>query len=538
MRFQWLAAIVAALVGGGIAQAQPARDALPTVELRVRCVNDLLDKGQYVGGLIGKEDIVKAVRQILKNLSMEGKGIEGVDPKLPFGLYATLSADVVNSPVVLMVPIADQGRFLEMLKNRLEVVPEKVEDGTLKALVPVVNELFLRFTNGYLYVARSPKDLDPKKLLAPKEFFAREDPAVGSLIVRLDRIPAEVKTFVVGQFELGVAEQRKKNGMAEGPAEKAILDFVGDGLSEGLKSLLDDARELNVRVFINEKGDELSAELTLTAKTGSTMSKFFGSLDGKTSLPAAIVAVRDPAVHYSARIGMPAEMKKRFGGVVDEGVKQILDKADPNAKAIIEKALETLAPTLKAGELDAAASLIGPNAKGQYAIISAAAVKNGKEIEKLLREVSGLAGAVADFDFDVEKIGNFSLHKITVSDAPGDFEKLFGANTFWLAISDDYFAISIEKDGALLKAGLKNKPAAVPVLSIDVAAAKLLPLVARDLKPDEVKAVMTDAFGGAPAAGKDSVKVTITGGDQLTAKVVAKGKAVRLFVAVSELKNK
>ncbi len=129
--------------------------------------------------------------------------------------------------------------------------------------------MYLRFANDYLYVAPSAKDLDPKALIAPKTYFAKDDGAVASVLVRVDNIPAEVKTFVVGQFELAVAEQRKKNGPNEKPAEKIILDCLGDGAAGGIKSLLDDSKELTVRVFIDEKADDMSAEVTLTPKAGT-----------------------------------------------------------------------------------------------------------------------------------------------------------------------------------------------------------------------------------------------------------------------------
>ena len=77
-----------------------------------------------------------------------------------------------------MVPIADQEQFLKALKTRLDITPEKGDNGTLKVAVPVVNEIYLRFANGYLYVAPKAKDLDPKGLIAPKAFFAKDDGSV------------------------------------------------------------------------------------------------------------------------------------------------------------------------------------------------------------------------------------------------------------------------------------------------------------------------------------------------------------------------
>jgi hypothetical protein len=535
MRIRWLAALAAVLGLCGAAAAQPAE---PTIEVRLRSVNDLLDKGEYVAGLAGKEDVVQAARQILKNLTEEGKGIEGIDPARPFGVYATLNADVINSPVVVMVPIANQDRFLAMLKERLEITPEKVEGGALKVVLPdavknpVLDTVYLRFANEYLYVAREAKDLNPKALIAPKAFFAKDDGAVASLLVRGDRIPAEVKTFLTGNLELFIAEERRKNGANEDPAQKAILDWLADGVSGGLKSLLDDGKELSVRVYIDPKADEMSAEMVLTPKAGTPMAKYISSLAGKSSLPAGIVSAKDAVARGSVKIAMPDDMKKRFGTMIDGLIDEALKNVNGGEKEAIERALKTLAPTAKAGELDIAAALLGPDAKGRHTLLAAAAIKNGKKIEKLIKDFAPfLEGLAAEFKFDVETVGDFALHKIVLNAVPEEVEKLFGTKTIWLALSEDHVAVSIEPDGTAIRAGLKAKPVAAPVLSAEVSLAKLFPLAAKELQPDEVKALLKDTFGDGSPAGKDTVTVTITGGEQLVAKAKVKGKGAKLLIS-------
>ncbi len=156
----------------------------------------------------------------------------------------------------------------------------------------------------------------------------------------------------------------------------------------------------------------------------------------------------------------------------------------------------------------------------------------------MLKELAGFAGAVADFDFDVEKIGEFSLHKITLNDGPPELEQIFGTKTFWLGVSDSFIALSLESDGAMIRAGLKSKPVVAPILSVEVAIAKLVPLIAKDLKADEIKAILKDAFGDDGSAGKDTITVTITGGQQLTVNAKVKGKAVRVLFGFTQLKNK
>ncbi|HJZ57787.1 MAG TPA: hypothetical protein VKE74_22700 [Gemmataceae bacterium] len=532
------AAVVAvAAVAPNRATAQPAKGGEPTVEVRIQSVNVLLDKAEYIGGLLGKEDVIVQVRELVKQLSADGKGIEGVDPKRPFGAYAYLEADVVNSPLVVMIPIADKDRFLQMLKDRLSVIPEKAEGGTLKAALPLVNEAYFKFENGYLYAARDAKHLDAKMLANPKTYFATDDGSVASVLVRIDKIPDDLKTFAIGQLELQAQEALKKQNPTA--VEKKLATFA---LTEGIggaKMILDDGKTLTVKVFIDPKSDELSAEVVLTPKDGTTLAKNIAELSGKTSLPAGIASAKDPVVRSTVKLGVPSGEKARFARFVDEVIADAIKEAKDNEREVVKKVLTTLAPTVKAGELDIAAVLSGPNAKGKYTLLAAVTVKDGKAIEALAKEFSAQAPAdEVEFSFDVEKVGEFSLHKIVGKRGDPQFERVFGTTTIWLATSPDCFAVSIEPDGAALKAALKaGKPAPVPVLSVEVAAAKLLPVVQPDLKPDELKAALKDAFGDSPA-GKDTITVTVEGGKQLSVRAKAKGKVLKLAVALDAFKLK
>ena len=398
MRLRWLAAAAVVFLGGGLATAQP-RAAEPTIEVRLRSVNDLMDKAEYVADLAGKEEAVKQAREVIKVLSMEGKGIDGIDPKRPIGAYATLDKDIATSPVVIMVPIADEETFLKQLNARFNLTPEKGEGGTHKIGVPIpgIDEVHLRFANGYLYVGRSVKDLDPKVLIQPKAFFAKDDGSVASVIVRIDRIPDDLKTLVLGQVEMSLAEERKKNADNETAAEKQLKNLVFDALLAGFKGFTDDGKELTVRLFADAKTDELTAEVTLTAKNGTATAKNFTALASKTSLPAGIVAATNPAARANVKIAVTDGMKKDYTAAIDALLTDAKKNAPPGAEDWIKQAVDTLEPTLKAGELDIAASLLGPDAKGRYQLIAALAVKDGKKIEKLLKDFAPFVSNDADF---------------------------------------------------------------------------------------------------------------------------------------------
>ncbi len=537
MRFRWLAALAAALTTCGLASAQP-NTAAPTIELRLRSVNDLLDRFEYLASLAGKEDDAKNARQFLAGITTEGKGIEGIDPKKPIGAYATLMKEFESSPFVIMLPIADEKQFLAALKTHLDVTPEKNDDGTMKAAVPLVNEMHLRFTGGYLYLSPKAKDLDPKLLPKPSAYFGKDDGAAASLVIHIDRIPADLREFVLGQFELGINEQRKKEDENETAAEKQIKLLLLDNVVGGVKALSNDGKELSVKLFIDPKVGELSAEATLTARSGSTMAKNFAALGSRKSLSAGIVAMATgPVARGSVKVGVGDNMKKDYAAAVDSLLAEAVKKAKPQEKAIVEQLVTAVSPTLKAGELDGAAALTGPNAKGHYQLLAAVAVTDGKKIEQFAKDVSALAGGAVDVTFDVDKIGDYRLHRFDVT-ADEKFEKIFGTKSVWVAVSDKQIAVSIEPEGKTIRTALKAKPAAAPVAALSASTAKLLPLIHPDLKPDELKALIKDAFGEAGPNGKDQASLLVTGGEKLTVKLRVSGKAVRLSAGLDLLKGK
>lgn len=538
MRCRLLTAVAVALLAAGGASAQPAK---PTFEIRLRSVNDLIDRFEYIAGLAGKEDEAKQVRELLKTLAADGKGIEGIDPKKPIGAYAFLAEPIDASPFVLMVPIADEERFLKMLKERLNIEPEKGPDGTLKATVPQVNEVHMRFTNGYVYMSQKAKDLDAKGLVTPKVFFATDDGAVASVAFHIDRVPADLRKFALGQLEMGIAEARKKAADAATPAEKKAQELgsdVGLGIA---KAILEDGAEVAVRLYADPKTDDLSAEISLSGKSGSAMAKNFKSLGTRPSQPAAIVGAGTVA-RGNIKFALTDELMKEYRKGIEESLKEAIKDVPADQKELAEAAIAAITPTLKAGELDGAIGMHGPDAKGRYQLVGALAVKEGKKIETFVKDTVKAFGAFVEndveFSFDLETIGDFKLHKIVIKKEDEKLEKTFGTKNVWLATSDTCVAFSIEEDGATLKKGLKAKPIPTAMLSGEFSVSKLLPLTDMELKPDEIKAIIKDAFGDASPAGKDTIRFAVEGGDKLAMKFTMKGKAVKLLAALQTVKGK
>lgn len=533
----WVAAVTALGLMPQAASAQPAKAVEPTVELRVRSLNDLLDKAGYVGGLFDQEDGVKQVRELVKLLSQDGKGVEGIDPARPFGAYGVLLPDVGNSPAVVMIPVADQARLLRALKERLGVEPEDVGKGVQKAFVPILNEAYFKFADEYLYAARDAKHLDPKYLVSPKAYFANPDGSVVSVVARIDRVPTDLRTLVTGQLEHQIKEKQRQNADGKRPGELKLENFAFDAVVGSAKAVVDDGKELAVRVFVNEKADELAAEVSLSAKPGTGLAKTLAGLKGRTSLPAGIAKTTDPVIAAAGKLALPDDLRKQLDPILNSVFEELAAKAGDRAAA--ERVLEALAPTAKAASADLAVSLSGPDAKGRHTLVAAAGVTGGKVFEKLVKEFAPqVPGDVVTFTLDVEKVGPFNVHKAEIGQTDAGFDRVFGTKTVWLAVSDDVIAFSIEPDGKALKAGLKNGPAPAPVAAGRVSLTRAVPLFDQSLKQDEAKALVRDAFGAAGPSGKDTVTLTVEGGDRLTARVVVKGGAVKFGRAVDQFKKK
>ncbi|MCS6866959.1 MAG: hypothetical protein RMJ56_02110 [Gemmataceae bacterium] len=542
MAYRCLSVLALSLLMAAPTWAQPPHPASPTLEARLRSVHDLLEKFDYVVGLIGQEAFAEQVREIVKSLTVEGKGLEGLDPKQPLGAYAYLEKDIESSPFIVMIPIADREQFLTALKERLDITAEKADDGMYKVPVPQIDQVYLRFLHGYVYVSPNATSLQPKTLIAPKDFFARDDGAVASLIFHIDRVPHDLKKFALGQLELAAAEARKEELGTGSPAEKHVKNLVLDLLFTAAKSVVDDGQELAAKLFIDPKTDTISAELSFSAKAGSPTAQYIAAVGGQLSRPVGIVAAAgDPVASGNVKVAIPDYLKKEYLAALEEFFKQILDEIPADQQELIKQLIAVVRPTLQGGELDAAVGLSGPNERGQYRLISALAVKEGKKIEKFVQEIVQQYGAFIDnavtVKLNLETIGDFTLHRIDIKEMDEKFEKTFGTKSLWLATANDCLALSIEPEGKMLRAALRAKPAKAPLAQVDVALAKLIQSVDSELKPEEVQKLIRQTFGDGPVGEKDRLTLGISGGEKLTAKFQVKGKGIKVFAGLEAFKK-
>jgi hypothetical protein len=522
---------------GVTAAPTPAQDkAGPAVEIRLKSVNDLLDYAEYVGGLVGQEEQAKQGAAVVRAFAGE-KGIEGVDPKKPFGAYAKVTPNVADSPVVVMVPIADQEAFLGLLRNRLDLDPKKGDDGVYELKVKGFDQpVFFTFAKGYAYATvRDKKSIGGKTLIDPAEFFPDGDPAVVSVGFHIDRIPDDVRKMAFAYFELQLSKEKEKKEPGETPAQRRARGISIDAVAAAANAVMTGGKVLTARLLVSPKDDELVLDVTLTAADGSDLAKAVKSVASRKAVATAAAAVKNPVIAGAVNFGLSPEWTEKFGPVIDEVLKEVVESANPDAKDAAAKAVEVLAPTLKAGEAELGAAMTGPDADGHYKVVFAARVKDGKGVENLAREFAPFVTDKVKAEFDGGKAAGKPLHKFTVPNP--EVKKLYGSETAWWVIDDGISILSFEPDGAEAKRVAAAAPAGGEVIRVEVSAAAAASAFEKEIKPEDLKTIIAEAFDGKPPQGRDSVRFIVTGGDKLNARLTVAGRAVKLAVAMDKARK-
>jgi hypothetical protein len=524
----------------GQSDSVPTSNPRPDLQLRLRSLTELLNKAEYAAELMDQGESIRGLKTLLFLTRLQGKGVEGIHPDRPLGLYANFKPDLVSSSFVILIPLADRNAFLNLLKERLGCTVEKLPgDGyklTLPGELPLmavgIDNLFLRLEQDYVYAARFAEDLETPRLVKAATFFAPDDGAALSLQLRLDRISEDVKKFLVGQLEMVIEE-----GMRENPpqddAGKQLAPWLKTHVVNLAQTVLLDTEQIDIRVHVDEKKGELATELRLTPKGGSLLASNLRTFANRQSLPAGIVqSVSRAAGRGGVHVGMTPLARREFAQVVQNIAADAVKNAAPDEREFVEGLFQAILPTLKAAEFDAAIALTPADSEGHHKLLVALAVQQGKEIEKYLRSIAPILTAVelANFSFDRETLGDFRIHRVVINGLPDTVDQLFGTTTIWLAVSERCLVWTIEEKGELLRSALKQVQAvSVPLADVEVSALAVLPVLAPHLHADEIKAIRREVFGEKDPSNRDRIRLRITARDQLTIKLEGQGPAIRLL---------
>src|SRR5262249_43587952 len=192
----------ALLLTGSPASAAPRpedKGSGPAIVGQAKSFNELLDITKAMVRNVGGDAISKEFeKHVLPDL--DPKRLPGIDPKRPFGLYGVIDAELSKCRGVLLIPVTSQKDFLDMLEAKDIHVNKGKEEGTFDIVVPpeVPIPVSMRIHKEYAYIGIGGFDvLDPKVILDPKDVINDKEKAVAYIALRLDRVPAEAKKFLL-----------------------------------------------------------------------------------------------------------------------------------------------------------------------------------------------------------------------------------------------------------------------------------------------------------------------------------------------------
>ena len=525
-----LLALTVALVGAvAVSAAEPAK---PAIEFRLKSVVDLLPLVEYGGELAGQANNAEQVAAFIKMFTDQAKGLEGLDLKKPVGGYVIAAENPADSPIVLMVPVADEEAFLGLLTDRADLTPKKEKDGSYSMDVPnFPTSVHLRFAHGYAYFGvRTAAGIAKDNLILPKDFFTAKDNTVFTANVFPDRIPADLRKVAFGQLEL----QLNDSINATEPVEKAFQKFLVDRAADMAKAVLMDGEKLSLALTAAPKTDDIALELTLTPKSGTPLATTIGSWADRPSAAASFAtAVRGSAFAGALNFALPSETKAALNKLLDTAVENRMKSAKDGDKVALKLVLDALLPTAKSGQLEFGIAGSGPDSKGKFGGAAAVRTEGGKQIDTVARVLSVVIPAdAAKIKYDIEKQGDGQLHAITVptlTDGPSKF----AADTVHVYTSDPLIAASLSVNASGLKEMVAAKPGKTPMLLAEASVVKVFQMT-KELAADDFVRMTDQAFGKPVRDGDDLIRLTGTGGKDLRIKLSAKGRALAFLRVVNE----
>jgi hypothetical protein len=417
---------------------------------------------------------------------------------------------------------------------------KKNDDGTYTFTPPGAPvEGFFRFASKYCYMTAQTKSAIAKsKLLDPATVLPENLSAAFSVTVRFDRIPDEIKQIALSQLKNKMADEEGKKLPDETEAQRKLRLELLKEFSRRFTQLVRDGQALTFRFDVDRKANELVVDLNLTGKSGSKLAADIAELGQTKSLFAGSIG-GDSAINLLVRASLPTDVQKALGPVIDEGIRQGLEKdKDEARRENARKFLAVLAPTLKSGDLDVMASLRGPTADKHYALLVGVKVKDGKAIDQAFREMvkTFKEEEQGKIKFDAEKMAGAKVHRfdITNKDIDEKSRAMFGEFPLYLAIKPDAAIFAFGEGGlAALKEAVAATPQEGPQFQLETSIKRLSIAMQRE-NPDVARLVEETL-----AKGKDNdrIRISVTGGQSLRARFTMKAGVMKFFAQLAQAKN-
>lgn len=520
----------------------------PTVVVRLQSVDQMMKSANFIANLITDEDTREQVKQaidLVDSLKDPKNGIEGVDTTKPFGMYATLSAEITESPIVVLLPVANKDLFLNLLKQRamLEVNEKDGVYSTTPEGSPFT--VYFRFSKGYAWATiNTPGNIAEDKLPKPEAVLEGKPEHLVSVSLHVSRLPEEMRNLALGFVENALADAKDSPIPGEIKSLKPFVDSSIDEVAATVKSLLNETGDFSINLNVDSVSKEIAVELELTPVASTKLAKDILSISQNKSVVGGAIAGQKNAFSFVFSVTMAKALQKQFPTLVDDVLAEAKKQAPAEVLEIAQPLIDALLPTLKEGQLDIGSTVVGPNKDQQYTSLTALKVKDGKKIERAVKDVVAKLdpNISALFELNAFKIGDHEVHVVKVADMlPLEAQAVLGKSDVMLAVRDDMLLITLGPDAkSVLKTALESKPADVGIMNMTVSMSRFATLMADSadtpVEADALKKAAKTVFKGKYTTG-DAFTMSITGGSSFKVKFAIQEKALQYLIETGRLQE-
>ena len=431
--------IMAVMATAGHAQQQPA------VVVSVRGIAPLLDDLEFIAAQVGEAGFKDLAEQLFSSLP-GGNGLAGIDQSKPLGVY--MNAGAAGSPIpVAFVPLTDADSLKDLLE--LVVADFKITGGQLSGTV-LGTKVWGKVQDGYLFVSTETKGLtklsDPTKIVNGKYDIAVE--------VSLASIPASLREVFLTSAETEGRKAMEDAPEAESETEVVVRNAIFDGLTEGLKELVNNGDRLTLGLNVDEETRMGSIDFAVTGKPNTA---FAGALAAFGKTPSAFAAIGSDSAPLRIMFSCPnfgsAEQVDLAFNAIRSMANEAIDKDDvlksdedrETAKAMSRHLLDIAQATAKSDATHSGMVLESVGDKAR--LIGGVRVAGANAIDKLQDDIIKISKDAPNVEakFDVAKHAGARIHSVK-HDLEEEGKSLFGdelvhfafrKDSLWFSIGDD-----------------------------------------------------------------------------------------------------
>ncbi len=530
MRLRWsFVTLIALAISFPLAKPGFAQEkATPSVVIRVKAVEQLLETAAKFARLAGKQDEVEQIEAFIKS-KINDKSLEGIDIGRPLGAYLRFGKELEDISGAVLLPVADEKAFLTLLQT-FAIQANKDAKGIYTVQTGKNFDIYFRFANKYLYISAVNSDnLSDGRLLNPAAVLEAKEMPLVSTEIRLDQVPEGAKLLALASVEQELQKAQEKDEPNESPFQKEFRVATLKEMGKLIAGLLKDGQQIKFALDVTK---EISLNFGLSGIPNSDLAKSLKAINSVSSIFAG--SKKDTAATANVNLQLPDSMKAAFAKLVEEAMKKAV--ADINVEANRDKAkafFDGILPTVRSGHFDGHFAMVGPTGKN-FTLVAGLKLADGDKLGKTVHQlaVEGLKTIPDDqrskVALEMDSVGEVKIHRVEVPKDGGNrefLEKIPGDPNLFVAFRKDALLLAMGPQALpTLKAMIASQQGApAPAFSVRFDAARAIPVLAKN---DHEKNVAAKVF----TAGTPSLMhLTVEGGNALNLRFSMDLQAIEFF---------